>query len=76
MFTVVERKALNHLSILKCIDVCFKLFYVLDLSYPWQCTTAWEFIQKGIFGLDDVAGCVKTSPAVISMRTALRPKTV
>lgn len=71
MFVIVERKALEQPSLLKAVDVCFKLFYVLDLKYPWQCATSWEFFQKVIFGLEDDKGD-KTSPAVIAMRTALK----
>lgn len=70
-FVIVERKALEQPSLLKAIDVCFKLFYILDVQYPWQCATSWEFFQKVIFGLEDAKGR-KTSPAVIAMRTALK----
>lgn len=56
MFSIVERKAIEHSSLTKCVDVCFKLFYVLDLQYPWQCATTWEFVQMAIYGLDNIGG--------------------
>lgn len=71
-FVIVERKALIQGSLLKAVDVCFKVFYILDISYPWQCSTTWEFFQKVVFGLDDAGGNSKTSPAVIAMRTTLK----
>jgi hypothetical protein len=59
----------------KAIDVCFKLFYLLDIHYPWQCATTWEFIQKCFYGLDD-NNKKPTSPAVISLRAALKYMTL
>ncbi|XP_033104574.1 uncharacterized protein LOC117107122 [Anneissia japonica] len=70
-FTIVERRAIPQVSFLKAIDVCFKLFYILNLNYPWQSYTTWEFIQKVIYGLEDTGNHNKTSPAVIAM-TALK----
>ena len=29
-FVFVERQALQQVSLLKAVDVCFKLFYILD----------------------------------------------
>ncbi|XP_063968771.1 uncharacterized protein LOC135157438 isoform X1 [Lytechinus pictus] len=50
-FAVVEGRALKQDSLLKAVDVCFKLFYVLDLEYPSACYTTWEFIQKVLYQL-------------------------
>ncbi|KAJ8034185.1 hypothetical protein HOLleu_20916 [Holothuria leucospilota] len=69
IFVVAERKALQQTSLLKAIDVCFKLFYILDLHYPWESATTWEFFQKVIYGLGEPGET--TSPAVIAMRTSL-----
>ncbi|KAJ8017823.1 hypothetical protein HOLleu_44526 [Holothuria leucospilota] len=71
-FVIVERKALLQASNLKAVDVCFKVFYILDISYPWQCSTTWEFFQKVAFGLEDAGGNSKTLSAVIAMRTTLK----
>lgn len=71
-FVIVERKALEQTCLLKAIDVCFKMFYILDITYPWQCHTTWEYFQKVVFGLEDAGGRKKTSPSVIAMRTALK----
>ena len=60
-FVIVERQVLQQISLLKAVDVCFKLFYDLDINYPWQCSTTWEFFQKVVFGLEDAGGHNKTS---------------
>ena len=71
VFVVSSGKALERRSMLEAIDTCFKLFYVMDINYPWECKTSWEFIQKALYCLEDkVPG--KTTSAVISMRAALK----
>lgn len=72
-FVIVEGKAMEQSNLVKAIDVCicFKLYYVLDIHYPWQCATTWEFIQKFFYGIDD-GDKKQTSPAVISLRAALK----
>jgi hypothetical protein len=70
VFVVVDGQGLEQPSLVKAVDVCFKLFYILDVHYPWQCAVTWEFIQKVLYGIEDkLKG--KTSPAVIAMRAAL-----
>ncbi|KAJ8043406.1 hypothetical protein HOLleu_10472 [Holothuria leucospilota] len=69
IFVIAERKALPQSSLLKGVDVCFKLFYVLNLQYPWQSATTWEFFQKAIYSLGEANET--TSSAVISMRASL-----
>lgn len=73
-FVIVERKALQQASLLKAVDACFKAFYVINVNYPWQSKSTWEFFQKVIFGLEDAGGVSKKTPAVIAMRTALNYK--
>ena len=70
-FVVIDGVGLEQPSLLKAVDVCFKLFYILDIHYPWQCSTTWEFIQKVLFGIEDKHKG-KTSPAVVAMRAALK----
>ncbi|XP_070142334.1 uncharacterized protein [Drosophila kikkawai] len=44
-------------SLKKSIDICFKLFFVLNLEYQTECQLVWAFIQKQIFEID-----LKTDP--------------
>ena len=72
IFVIIQGKSLEQVSLIKAVDVTFKLFYILDIHYPWQSATTWEFFQKVVYGLDARASKQHTSPAVIAMRTALR----
>ncbi|XP_028392503.1 uncharacterized protein LOC114517060 isoform X2 [Dendronephthya gigantea] len=71
VFVVSSGNVLEKKNMLEAIDTCFKLFYILDINYPWECKTTWEFIQKTIYCLEDKVPH-KTTPAVISMRAALK----
>ncbi|XP_067613945.1 uncharacterized protein [Eurosta solidaginis] len=33
-------------NVIKCVDVCFKIFHVLNLKYPFECKSIWLFIQQ------------------------------
>lgn len=71
-FAIIESSALPAVDIIEAIDICFKSFYVLDISYPSQCNTSWEFIQRFVFQLSDGRkGKGATSPSVRSLRAYL-----
>lgn len=36
-------------SVIKAIDVCFKIFHVLHVKYPPECSLVWLLLQKGIY---------------------------
>lgn len=36
-------------SFLQAIDVCFKLFFVLNIRFPVECELLWLFIQQFIY---------------------------
>jgi len=36
-------------TLLKCIDVCFKIFIVFNMQYPVDCRNVWVFIQHFFF---------------------------
>ncbi|MGH0126762.1 UNVERIFIED_CONTAM: hypothetical protein FKN15_040416 [Acipenser sinensis] len=58
---VIYGQALEQASLLKAVDVCFKAFYCFDISYPKQCSPAWEFLQHVVY---EVAGNESPSPNV------------
>jgi hypothetical protein len=72
VFVVSKGRALEKPNLLTAIDTCFKVFYIMDIEYPWQCGITWEFFQKIIFGLEDRSKHNKTAPSIISMRAALK----
>lgn len=38
-------------SIITAVDLCFKIFFVLNLEYPKPCEQAWIVIQKLFYGI-------------------------
>ncbi|CAB3987566.1 Hypothetical predicted protein [Paramuricea clavata] len=70
VFLVCEGKCLERSNLVEAVDSCFKLFYVLDMEYPWQSNVTWEFFQKVVYCLEDKTPR-KTTSAVISMRATL-----
>ncbi|KAJ8018120.1 hypothetical protein HOLleu_44066 [Holothuria leucospilota] len=71
IFLVIEGVAIEHPTLLKTVDACFKAFYVFDIIYPPQCQSTWEFIPKYFFGMEDGKGKSLTTAAVRSLRTYL-----
>jgi len=55
VFVIVENEAIECSSLLHGLDVCFKLIYVLDVEFPWQCQHAWDFLQNWERGRGAVA---------------------
>ncbi|XP_037940459.1 uncharacterized protein LOC119673270 [Teleopsis dalmanni] len=41
-------------SFLDSLDICFKLYHVLNLKYPKVCEIPWTLIQKYLFEIDTV----------------------
>ena len=58
VFVVFERKALQQPSLIKALDVCFKLYFVCDLQYQDKCYGAWEFLEAVVYSMK---GNVKSS---------------
>ena len=50
-FIMAERKAIPCESFLHAVDVCFKLYTVMNASWPSQCKDIWEFIQSFVYKL-------------------------
>ena len=71
VFVIADGKGLERSSLIEAVDTWFKMFYVMDIQYPWQCSVTWAFFQKVVYCLEDKHKH-KTTPAVISMRAALR----
>ena len=50
-FVVVEGHAIPCVSLLKAVDICFKLMYVLEVNYCRRCSHTFVFLQKYVFAL-------------------------
>lgn len=38
-------------NFLNALDTCFKIFFVLNLDYPFECSKLWIFMQKFFFNI-------------------------
>ena len=43
MYVVIGQHVIKHRTLLNAVDACFKMFYVLDVSYLDRCVSVWEF---------------------------------
>jgi len=48
-YVVVDEVLYKLDNILKAIDICFKIFMVLDAQYPIECEQVWLFFQLYIY---------------------------
>lgn len=48
---VIDKHIYALQSALKALDVCFKVFFSLNASYPEECRPIWMHIQKYIFNI-------------------------
>ncbi|PIK33319.1 hypothetical protein BSL78_29864, partial [Apostichopus japonicus] len=74
VFCIVERRALPCQGLLQGVDLCFKLFYILDINYPWECQNTWDFLQKAIYNLGKGKGRDKSVPSVTLFKNFLNQK--
>lgn len=37
---------------LKAVDICFKIYHVLNASYPVECEHVWLFLQKLVYAIN------------------------
>ena len=66
VFVIIEGTAIPCTSLLKAVDTCFKLCYVLDVDYSWQCHHGWVFLQKHVYGLGGDNGTSAPSVMLLS----------
>ena len=73
VYLVFERRTYPFKTVIKAIDVCFKIFYVFDIDYPSQCKSTWQFIQQCLYEIRDEQRD-DTPPAVRMLRTFILNK--
>ena len=45
-FVVCENQCIESTSLLKAIDLCFKLTYILNLEFSVYCRNVWHFLNE------------------------------
>lgn len=45
VFIIVENHAINAPTVLKGVDLCFKLHFICDLDYSEFCKNVWYFLD-------------------------------
>jgi hypothetical protein len=68
-FVIIERNAIEFPSLLKAVDCCFKVFYVLDVAYPTNCQIVWEFLQDLVYDMPVRKGHSPISKNVTNLRS-------
>lgn len=48
-YVIIDQNLYKVPSVLKAIDICFKVFHVLHVQYPLECEQIWLFLQKAIY---------------------------
>lgn len=56
-------------TLLKCLDVCFKITQILNLKYNMECSNIWHFIQRKVYNIQTVYD--KISPCVALLENTL-----
>lgn len=59
-YVVVGNRVYETPSLLKAVDISFKICYALDCRYPVNGHSLWTFIQKAYYSIDikgNVASC-------------------
>nr|XP_054775350.1 uncharacterized protein LOC129283671 [Lytechinus pictus] len=71
VFVIVEQCTIPCSDLLQGVDRCFKLIYILDVEFPWECQHVWDFLQKCMFKLGEGKGRDSSVPAVTLLRNFL-----
>ena len=58
IYVIIDKIQYKCESVLKSIDLLFKLFFVLNIKYPVQSEHIWQLIEHGIFLINDTKKCV------------------
>lgn len=62
IFLIFENNSIEVVSLLKGVDLCFKLTFLLNLEFSPYCSNVWHFLNSCFFKCDvknDIPACVK-----------------
>jgi len=52
-YVMVERRLIKAASVVNAVDLCFKVFYVLQLQFPEECFPVWSFFDHSVFKINE-----------------------
>lgn len=53
-FVMVERRLLQTASVVGAVDLCFKVFHVLQVNFPSECFPVWSFFDHSVFKTNEI----------------------
>ncbi|XP_035700545.1 uncharacterized protein LOC118433073 [Folsomia candida] len=53
-YVMVERHLIFAESLVKAVDICFKIFHVLQLQFPEECSSVWCFFDHTVFRIKEI----------------------
>lgn len=62
IFVYIDEVKYQMFSVVAALDICFKAFHVLNLEYPHESSSVWQFIQTYFYQIKHKKD--KLSPAV------------
>ncbi len=48
-FVIIERRAFETKTLLGAVDLCYKSYQILDLTYPPQASAVWVFLDNIVY---------------------------
>lgn len=66
IFTVVNNIYYKLETPLKALDICFKIFFALNVHYPAESEQVWFFIQKYFYEIN-----LKSDKSILSVQTLM-----
>ncbi|KAJ8031513.1 46 kDa FK506-binding nuclear protein [Holothuria leucospilota] len=70
-YVIVENHAIEQSSLAQSVDLCFKLFFVLNMEYPLVCIHIWEFLHVAVYKIPLGPKIWKTSSNVRYLKSVL-----
>ncbi|XP_035714168.1 uncharacterized protein LOC118438312 [Folsomia candida] len=67
-YVMVERRLIPAESLVKAVDICFKIFYVLQLKFPNECSSVWAFFDHSVFQINEIKS---PSSSVLSLSSQI-----
>ncbi|OXA55347.1 hypothetical protein Fcan01_09059 [Folsomia candida] len=67
-YIMVERRLILAESLVKAVDMCFKIFHVLQLQFPDECSSVWCFFDHSVFRIKEIKS---PSSSVLSLASQI-----